>query len=89
MMKIITFEPIEDPQDFALYEEPQDVSSYQGDSAIHIDQDEGSPKRPNDDAGDSVFGRFLKKFKKTDPVKASYQSNGAKNFKGEHGQKKQ
>ena len=62
------FEPIEDPQDFALYEEPQDVSSYQGDSAIHIDQDEGSPKRPNDDAGDSVFGRFLKKFKKTDPV---------------------
>ena len=59
MMKIIT-EPIEDSQDFALYEDPQDVSSNQGDSSIHIDHiDEGSCKRPINDAGDSVFGSSL------------------------------
>ena len=59
MMKIIT-EPIEDPQDFALYEDPHDVSSNQGDSSIHINHiDDGSRKRPINDAGDSVFSSSL------------------------------
>ena len=60
MMKIIT-EPIEDTQDIVSYQDPQDVSSNQGDSSIHIDHmDEGSRKRPINDAGDSVFGSSLR-----------------------------
>ena len=55
-----------------MYGDPHDIAdetSIHG-SSIHIDIAEGTPKRPvaSEDADDSVFGRYLKKFKKTDPV---------------------
>ena len=78
------YDNFEEQQDLDLYEDPHDTAdetSTHG-SSIHIDiaESEGTSKRPmtSEDADDPVFGRYLKKFKKSDPVEKEVNPGLAK-----------